>query len=204
MDRAKPIVAYRKLPGQAPGLWGYTRLYLGPDHLLQAESTGYVETYKRFYFRDIQALVVVPTGYWSLGATLLALTAGVALILAAVTQVTGGLKLLVLTAALTAVGLSCAAGLGFSLLTGPGCRCLIRTAVQTERLPSLRKYRRALRTLEQLRPLIEQAQSRLGPGPGPERVEAGEPEAPPIILPDQPASPPAVGPEQVGPVQPSS
>ena len=33
-------------------------LWLGADHLLQGEHTGYTEEYKRFYFRDIQGITV--------------------------------------------------------------------------------------------------------------------------------------------------
>jgi hypothetical protein len=31
-------------------------LWLGEDHLLCVDSNGYAETYKRFYFRDVQAI----------------------------------------------------------------------------------------------------------------------------------------------------
>ena len=33
-------------------------LWLGKDHLLCVETTGYTETYKRFFFRDIQVLTL--------------------------------------------------------------------------------------------------------------------------------------------------
>ena len=33
-------------------------LWLGPDHLLCVDTNGYSETYKRFYFRDIQAITI--------------------------------------------------------------------------------------------------------------------------------------------------
>src|SRR5208283_5906459 len=36
-------------------------LWLGDDHLLFVECTGYTETYKRFYFRDIQAITIRKT-----------------------------------------------------------------------------------------------------------------------------------------------
>src|SRR5947208_5263032 len=47
-------------------------LWLGADHLLCVDSTGYTETYKRFYFRDIQAITICRTARrkvwnWSLG-----------------------------------------------------------------------------------------------------------------------------------------
>src|SRR5687768_16639659 len=43
-------------------------LWVGSDHLLQVEHTGYTEEYKRFYFRDIQAITVQKDNrflYWS-------------------------------------------------------------------------------------------------------------------------------------------
>ena len=36
-------------------------LWLGDDHLLFLECTGYSETYKRFFFRDIQAFTIRKT-----------------------------------------------------------------------------------------------------------------------------------------------
>ncbi len=57
-------VPYRRLPGQTP--WfrfsgvsaPSTSLWLGPDHVLKVERSASRETYKRFYYRDIQAIVV--------------------------------------------------------------------------------------------------------------------------------------------------
>src|SRR5580698_2302749 len=36
-------------------------LWLGGDHLLLVETSGFTENYKRFYFRDIQAITVQET-----------------------------------------------------------------------------------------------------------------------------------------------
>src|ERR1051326_1750933 len=55
---------------------GSSSLWLGKDHLLCIDTTGYTEAYKRFYFRDIQALSLRKTdGYkwWSLAFPVLAL-----------------------------------------------------------------------------------------------------------------------------------
>ena len=38
-----------------------SNLWLGKDHLLLVESNGYSERYKRFYFKDIQALIIRKT-----------------------------------------------------------------------------------------------------------------------------------------------
>lgn len=204
MDRSGPTIMYRKLAGRAANLWGYTRLYLGPDHLLQAESTGYTETYKRFYFRDVQALVVVRTGYGSAERVALGLCAAVALVLAGPFLLTGDPELAWPAAVLGAIGLVCMVALGLSLLAGPGCRCVLRTAVQTERLPSLNQYRRALQTVAQLRPLIEQAQATLSLGLGAPGSEPSPADAPPVLPPNPWASPPGSEPGQPAPAQPPS
>src|SRR3954469_9427386 len=36
-------------------------LWLGKDHLLVVESNGYSEKYRRFYFKDVQALIICKT-----------------------------------------------------------------------------------------------------------------------------------------------
>ncbi len=57
-----------------------------------------------------------------------------------------------------------------NLLRGPTCVCQIRTAVQTERLPTLKRLRTARKVIARLKPMIEQTQSPLAPaqlGPRP-------------------------------------
>jgi hypothetical protein len=49
---------YRKLPGDFRGFFRRNTLWLGPDHLLQVDSTRFSETYKRFYLPDIQTLII--------------------------------------------------------------------------------------------------------------------------------------------------
>lgn len=64
---APAAVAYRRLPGSTPWLrFGAmsgpaTSLWLGPDHLLKIERGMSREIYKRFYYRDIQAVVIEQT-----------------------------------------------------------------------------------------------------------------------------------------------
>src|ERR1043165_7856356 len=38
-----------------------SNLWLGKDHILCVETEGYTESYKRFYFRDIQAITLRKT-----------------------------------------------------------------------------------------------------------------------------------------------
>lgn len=129
------------------------RLWLGPDYLLSVRATGYSEEYKRFYFRDIQAIVLRgSTGgkNWSLGFLTVAGLVGFISVLAS-------------------DGFALAAGLTLSgaflvlllihLARGPTCVCHILTAVQMERLPALSRVRLARSVMDRIRPMIEQAQA---------------------------------------------
>ena len=49
---------YRKLPGHRRGFLRGASLWLGSDHLLSVKSLRFREEYKRFYLRDVQAIVV--------------------------------------------------------------------------------------------------------------------------------------------------
>ena len=135
-------------------------LWLGDDHLLLVASTGYSETYKRFFFRDIQAFTVCKTKTrlvwnWILG---ILLTVS-ALIVGAIAYDSGET-----TGALVAAGVEVVI-FGIPLLLnnlfGPSCACQIRTAVQTEDLPSLCRVRKTQKIMNRIRPLIIAAQGQL-------------------------------------------
>jgi hypothetical protein len=135
-------------------------LWLGDDHLLLVETTGYSETYKRFFFRDVQAFTVYKTKtrvvwnwIWAIILTLSLLIiwastydnleAPGALIAASIVLVVFGMPLLL------------------NNLFGPTCSCQIRTAVQTEALPSLCRVRKTQKVMNRIRPLIIAAQGQL-------------------------------------------
>ena len=157
---------YARLPGRGSvGGWssffGISRtsctLWLAADHLLQTElASGYLETSKRFYFRDIQALVLVKTKRWQLTNGLLGFLAGGILLMALLARGSGGGEV-----ALLIVGGIVALIFLVNFAAGPTCRCHLRTAVHQQELPSLRRLRRARKVLAQLQPLIEQAQGAL-------------------------------------------
>lgn len=146
-----------------------TSLWLGKDHILQIDTSGYSEIYKRFYFRDVQALVFCRTDRWLYqGVGLLGAACFFALI-----AVTGGGP--VVAGIFGTVAGVFGFFLLFHLLLGPSCKCYLHTAVQIEPLISMSRSRRALKVLQTLRPLILAAQETARPGPGP------TPEAPPVI-----------------------
>jgi hypothetical protein len=155
---------YRRLPGTGSGAFETVRLYQASDHLLQVSSSGYTETYRRFYFRDIQGFIVNESGkgrnwngVWGILGSLCVIAAIQA----------GG------PAAIVWWGI---AGIFLLLLIinmagGPTCVCQIRTAVQTRPLPSLGRLRRAVKTIAQLRPHIEAAQGTLPAGEIIQRID---------------------------------
>jgi hypothetical protein len=51
-------VRYRRLPGRRMGFLKSPSCWLGDDHILLVEGTRFAETYRRVYFRDLQALVI--------------------------------------------------------------------------------------------------------------------------------------------------
>jgi hypothetical protein len=179
---APPVIPYQKLPGRGMELTSYFRLYLGPDHLLQVASSGYQERYKRFFFSDIQAIIVQRTGTflalnWTFG-TLTALCLGFWLL-----QALNGFA--ENRASLIALGVLtlCGAGpLAVNLLLGPTCVCYLRTAVQMERLAAMKRLRNSERVLDRLRPVIEAAQGVLPPENIPPAATSpgAAPPAPPV------------------------
>ena len=144
--------SYVKLPGVGHQIGSYTRLYRGGDHLLQVSSVTFSESYKRFYFRDIQAFIVVRTQDW---LVVIGLFLFLALLLTGLAMGVGDSVGSVVLGSFAALMLVLALIVG---LRGPSCRCLVRTAVQTEKLPSLNRLRRAEKILSELTPLIAAAQ----------------------------------------------
>ncbi len=131
-------------------------LWLGRDHLLCIDTSGYTESYKRFYFRDIQAIVLRQTDRW-IYTSLLAALFGLLLAWPALLWRSEPGVLWTFGILAGICGLAAMLNLAF----GPTCIAQLRTAVQAELLPSLNRMRTARRVLTRLRPLIEQAQGQL-------------------------------------------
>src|SRR2546426_6411511 len=60
------MAEYLRLPGRGRPrglralLTGPSTLWMGGDHLLAVDSNGWRETYRRFGYRDIQAILITP------------------------------------------------------------------------------------------------------------------------------------------------
>ena len=52
------MTEYRKLPGKRRGFFNVSSVWAGPDHLLLVRGSRFREEYKRFYYRDVQAIAV--------------------------------------------------------------------------------------------------------------------------------------------------
>ncbi|MGN6553872.1 MAG: hypothetical protein ACTHLW_09135 [Verrucomicrobiota bacterium] len=168
-------------------------LWLGRDHLLVVSTDGFTETYKRFYFGDIQAIVLrrnlrdrvigIVTGL---------MTAGFGLTALLMKAIEGKWVFGILAGV-------CAIPFVFNLLYGATCSCELRTAVQTEPLPPLSRVPRARKALARLRPLIAAAQGELSPEQAAVRMQemisaprtsTPEPIAPQAFAADDPNIPP--------------
>ncbi|GAB4341282.1 MAG: hypothetical protein Kow0099_17830 [Candidatus Abyssubacteria bacterium] len=140
-----------------------SRLFLGEDHVLFVCSTYYSDSYKRFYFSDIQALVTTQTnGRRNTNIVyfiMIAIYAGIAGLLYWRWEWTRPLQYTFLGAGGVFMLLA-----GINTLLGPTCVCNLHTAVQVERLSCLGRLRTAQKAIGILKPLIEAAQGRLTAG----------------------------------------
>ncbi len=167
---------YRRLPGRLRGWIRKSSLWEGEDHLLLVRGTRFAEDYRRFYYRDIQAISMhrVPV-LGSIGWLVLNLILCVLFVAVAVGSPRGWWIALPLTALLIA---------NIVVSLRYGCRCHVQTAVSREELASLIRTWSARKTFARLRARIEQAQGAL-----PEDVSGLLPASQPIAA--VPASDPA-------------
>jgi hypothetical protein len=163
-----PPIKYRKLTRMHRGFGLMSQLWLGGDHLLHVTSTGYTESYRRCYLRDIQTMLIVHTGRRTyLALTLLVLLLIVGSIMNAAGSGAVGYSVL---------GVIFGALFLWNHLRGAGCRVVVITAVQQEKVPSLSRLPKTRRIIGELKPLIEAAQTEFGatgePLPAAETVPA--------------------------------
>lgn len=142
---------YRRLPGSA-GLIVSKRLWLGPDHLLLVSSNVLAQEYRRFYFNDIEAIVLAEiesaARFYGLVFSIMAgvFTVGLAM------------------AGYTFWAIFCAMVCGILIVftrTRPVVRCSLKTRVGTQPLASLKYVNTARRVVAILRAEIEKVQGML-------------------------------------------
>ena len=156
---------YQKLAGRGRAkneFFAWNTLWLGRDHILQVEHTGYSEEYKRFYFADIQSITLqkTPRAPRFTIFFLVMIALGLALAVTLGIGPNGSSAWLGFTILWTALFVILAL---INFVRGPSCYCLIQTAVHREQLPSLKRIKASHKALARLREQIAQAQGTITP-----------------------------------------
>lgn len=153
---SKTPAPYRKLPGRGAGIVSVATVWEGDTHLLLVTAWPSGESYRRFFYADIQAIITRRTA----GRLVINLIAAVFLIpfaLAMLGDAEVGLKVF-----FGIVAGICFIAILVNSLLGPTCTLQIQTAIQTEKLPNVRRKRAADKLLARLLPLVNAAQAPVG------------------------------------------
>ncbi|MEW6303186.1 MAG: hypothetical protein AB1705_06935, partial [Verrucomicrobiota bacterium] len=143
---------YHRVPGKGTDFTGVSTLWLGEDHLLVVEVSGFTERYKRFSYRDIQAIVLRPTVTGRAINVVLGVLAALCLLFAANTSDAVIITVLAGTAGLFGLGIV------INTTKGPTCACQLRTAVKAEPLKALGRLATARQGIALIRERVEGAQ----------------------------------------------
>jgi len=173
---------YKRLPGSRSRLFRRDRLYLGPDHVLLVRSLSFSEEYRRFYYSDIQALVLqerpVRNRTIADGVAIGVLAAATIALFATEHPVWG-----------TLLGVVVLAYAWFAVRR-EDCQAWVQTAVGTAELPSLCRARSARKAIALI---DERARAAQSPLPPEELARALETPPPlPLQLAASPSAPPAL------------
>jgi hypothetical protein len=133
---------YRRLPGAKRTPLRKVTLWLSSDHILAVDSHRFTEEYKRYYFKDIQAIIVTQMSA-AASRTIDLVVLLVVVVLAWRLYITAGIILF---------------GYLIHKALGPKCACHLITAVSRDKLSSLNRVRTAQKALRIIQPLVEQAQ----------------------------------------------
>ena len=163
---SQPVqIPYRRLPGRtATFRYGaanspVSSLWLGPDHLLKVERTTSRESYKRFYYADIQSIFLEESSRRTTLAIISGLIVAVRLLPFFVYLMTQRFDGFMVFCAF--VALPFLLGLIVNLAMGRTCDAVLVTAVGTERLSSLCRLPKAIRALGEITAEVEKAQGSL-------------------------------------------
>lgn len=152
---AKKVKEYNKLPGYKKGfLIGKYTLWQGTDHLLHIFSRVGIEDYKRFYFDDIQAIMVRKTITGKVQNIILGCLMLLFLFPGFIFDGGWSVFYIVVVSILFLILL-------VNLLLGPTCDTRLVTAVQTEKLQSLHRLNKTFRVMDQIGQHVQQVQGSL-------------------------------------------
>src|ERR1039457_1490078 len=151
-ERSTP---YRKLPGRLRGIGYGASVWMAPDHLLLVRTRMFREEYKRFYLRDIQAIVMAQRPRFLISTRSLAV---------AFAWLFPWIFWLILPAGFGIAWWAVAAVLIGTWLVFSfffSCTCRLYTAVSDDPLPSLYRTWTARRFLDEVKPWIDEVQGSL-------------------------------------------
>lgn len=154
---------YQRLPGRT--VFRPNRLYLGRDHLLRVNSNGWTENYRRFYFSDIQALIICRDNRGLIWNVALACFTALALFSIFIEKGAAGRFTLEILAGF------CGGLLFINMMRGPTCCVRIYTPIGGESLPSVNRMSSATRLLDLIKPKVQAAQGELSAGEMPAKLQ---------------------------------
>ena len=149
----------RRLPGRSIRHFGLGlqrhQLWLAESHVLYREIFAFQEEVKRFYYRDIQAVVCTPTRTWHacswLAGSLLALLA----VCGGISAYLGYMVPFAMAWILATVALAILLG---NLVLGPSCTTTLYTAAAEAPLYSLGRVRSAEKAIARIATMVQHAQ----------------------------------------------
>jgi hypothetical protein len=145
--------SYARLPGRRTFFFERCSLWQGPDHLLWVQGNMMQEHYKRFYFQDIQAVILRHNQrrlIWALvWGTLAVLTGALGAFLSEYESN------FFFYASLWSPFLIC------NHLFGPGCDVFIQTPVHLEKISTLVRVKASVKVLDRIREMAETSQGQL-------------------------------------------
>jgi hypothetical protein len=155
---------YQRLPGKGSTFAGRCRLFLGRDHLMAVHTRFTVEEYRRFPYGDIQALICRRTHTGKVSNLFYALFLALFLFM--------GYRAHFFHFIYLALAAPFLAGLVYNLWRGPTCAVRVKTAVQTDALPSLHHLRTFRKAREKIEARILAVQGAVDPAVLTAAVEA--------------------------------
>lgn len=170
---ATPRSIYTKLTPTKRGLFGYTQLWLAPDHLLLLTSSQFAEDYKRFAVADIQSIVVTELRSRVVAQAMMILAALAWMGLWFAVSIPFAKWAFLITGALALLWLM------VDIARGPRCRCVLHTRVSRERLAPVSRMTTARKVLGTVRPMIEAVQGVLPEQISPVEIPSAALEPPP-------------------------
>jgi hypothetical protein len=145
---------YTRMPGGLRGFVRKSSLWEGSDHFLLLRGTRFSEEYRRFYYRDIEALLVQKCaragsiGWWVVNLIVCAVAIPTAFTSRFPIEITGAIAMLPVLLLLARLVIA----------LRHSCRCVVQTAVSREELPSLYRVWTAKKALGRLRDKIAEVQ----------------------------------------------